>query len=133
MGNQTNHGAEDIEFVTIAQGEFDGPKAAKEEVVKNQDAYAVFFEGSPPNAPDVNWNEEDVLAVALGERTSGGYSVEITNIVPENIGIMGGTAWVHYVETVPSGPTTDVMTYPYHAVKCGQNPYRYIFIKKADG
>jgi hypothetical protein len=91
MGNQTNHGAEDIEFVTIAQGEFEGPKAAKEEVIKNQDAFAAFFEGSPPNTPDVNWNEEVVLVVALGERTGGGYSVEITNIVPETIGIMGAS------------------------------------------
>jgi hypothetical protein len=133
MGYQTDHGAEDIEFVTIAQGEFDGPKAAKEEVIRTQDAYTAFFEGSPPNTPDVNWDEEEVLAVSLGERRSGGYSVEITKIIPETIGIMGGTAWVHYVETVASGATHDALTYPYHAVKCEQNPYRYIFRKETDG
>jgi hypothetical protein len=68
------------------------PQAAKEEWIRDQDVYTAFFEGSQPDRPDVNWEEEMVLAVSLGERRSGGYSVEITKIIPETIGIMGASS-----------------------------------------
>ena len=58
----------DIEFVTIVRGDdvLDGPNVGKEAIINDLDAYTVFFEGSPPNTPDVNWEEEMVVAVALG-------------------------------------------------------------------
>jgi hypothetical protein len=124
---------EDIEYVTISQGEDDGPKAAKEVVINDLDAYAAFFDGSPPNTPDVNWEEEMVVGVALGERTSGGYSVEITSIRHHTIGLMQGSVEIRYVERVPSGVSTDPITCPYHAVKCQRVGYRYDFMKETDG
>jgi hypothetical protein len=124
---------EDIEYVTLSQGEDDGPEAAKEEVINNQDAYTTFFDGSPPNTPDVNWEEEMVVAVALGERSSGGYSVEITNIKHHTTGLTQGSVEIRYVERVPSGVSTDPITCPYHAVKCQRVDYRYDFIHATDG
>lgn len=129
----TDHPYDDLEYVTIDQGEFGGPKVAKEEVISSQDAYTTFFEDSPPNTPDVNWEEEMVLAVALGERRSGGYSVEINRIRHHTIGFMQGSVEIRYVETVSSGATHDALTYPYHAVKCQRVGYRYDFTKETEG
>jgi hypothetical protein len=120
----------DIEFTTVAQGEYDGPHTAKEEVIRSLDDYSAFFDGSPPNNPDVDWEKEVILAVALGERRSGGYSVEITKIILHLVGIRQGFNDISYVETTPSGITTDALTYPYHAVKCQREGSRYAFIKQ---
>jgi hypothetical protein len=119
---------EDIKYVTISQGEDDGPKSSKEEVISNEDAYTTFFDGSPPNTPDVNWEEEMVVAVALGERSSGGYSVEITSIRHHK-----GSVEIRYTETVPTGVSTDPITCPYHAVKCQRVGDRYDFVHTTDG
>jgi len=119
---------EEIEYVTISQGEDGGPKDAKESVISDQDAYKSFFDGSPPNTPDVNWEEEIVVAVALGQPSSGGFSVEITSIRFHTIGPVQGSVEIRYVEKVPSGVSTDPITRPYHAVKCQRVGYRYNFI-----
>jgi hypothetical protein len=123
---------EEIEYVTISRGEDGGPKDAKEEVINNQDAYKSFFDGSPPNTPDVNWEEEMIVAVALGQPSSGGYSVEITSIRLHTIGLMQGSVEIRYVEKVPSGVSTGPKTRPYHAVKCQRVGYRYYFIHTTD-
>src|SRR5215213_6692287 len=102
---ETDQPYEDIEYVTIVRGEnvLDGPKAAKEEVISDQETYTTFFEGSPPNTPDVNWEEEMVVAVALGVRATGGYSVEINRVRHHTTGNRQCTVEIRYVETVTSG------------------------------
>jgi hypothetical protein len=119
-----------IEFTTVAQGVYDGPHTTKEEVIRNRDEYRAFFDGSPPNDPDVDWDNEVIVAVALGERRSGGYSVDITEIILHLIGIRQGFNDIFYRETTPSGISTDALTYPYHAVKCGREGSRYAFMKQ---
>jgi hypothetical protein len=118
-----------IAFTTVAHGQQDGPKTAKEEVIGSHAAYTAFFDGSPPDSSDVNWDEEIVVAVALGERRTGGYSVEITRIALTTIGITAGTVFISYVERTPEDGAPDVLTYPYHAVKCRRAGIRYFFDK----
>lgn len=119
-----------IEFTTVTQGEYGGPQTAKEAVILSQDDYSAFFNGSPPNNPDVDWTNDVIIAVALGERRSGGYSVEITEIILHLVGLRQGFNDVSYVEKTPSGITTDALTYPYHAVKCRREGSRYAFFKR---
>jgi hypothetical protein len=109
-----------IEFVTLAQDEQGGPATAKEEVIESQDGYTSFFDGSPPNSPKVDWSQEVAIAVALGEQTTGGYGVEITEIVHHNIGITGGRTFIRYLirKPKPEDVVPMIMTYPYHIVKC---------------
>ncbi len=132
MERAKNGHVDNIEYVSIAQGEDGGPKEAKEEVITSQGAYSAFFDDSPPVLPDVDWEHEMVVAVALGERTSGGYSVQITSISLVTMGFLQGTVTIWYVETTPSGGSTDPFIYPYHAVKCQRVGYRYDFIKDGD-
>lgn len=120
---------ENIAFTTVAQEQQGGPKTAKEAVIGSQGDYTAFFDGAPPDSPDVNWEEEIVVAVALGERRTGGYSVEITSIRLDTIGIAAGTVSISYVERTPEDGAPDVLTYPYHVVKCRRVGIRYFFHK----
>src|SRR5215213_9373716 len=98
MEGRTGLPVEDVEYVTISRGEDGGPTSAKEEIINDPDAYVAFFDGSPPDEPDLDWEEEMAVAVALGERSSGGYSVEITSIRHRTIGIMQGSVDIRYTE-----------------------------------
>jgi hypothetical protein len=62
---------------------------------------------------DVDFSEESVVVVALGERRTGGYSVEVESVVATDDGVV-----VRYVEGAP-GPgcmTTQALTQPYRII-----------------
>src|SRR3712207_4130048 len=91
-----------IPFTPLIQADH-GPHEPAERVIRNEQEYYAFWGGSPPSQPDVDFSKEVVVAVAVGERPTGGYQVAITGITRINIGILGGTYWISYVETPPSG------------------------------
>jgi hypothetical protein len=67
-----------------------------------------------PAAPAVDFGEEMLLVAAMGERTSGGYTIEV-----EAAALDGGTLRARLVETSP-GPTcatTQAITCPAAAVR----------------
>jgi hypothetical protein len=66
-----------------------------------------------PPVPEVNWQTDMAVVVAVGHRSSGGYAVLI-----DVIEVMGGRVSVLAWEIRP-GPdcgTTRAITHPYHAV-----------------
>ena len=70
-----------------------------------------------PALPDVDFSSEMVIAVFLGERSNGGFSVEIERIVQQ-----GDRIGLQVKETAP-GPncvTPAVISSPYHIIKLKQ-------------
>lgn len=67
----------------------------------------------PPLLPEVDFDESLVVAVFLGSRPSGGYSVRIEEVVERGDGFV-----VRAVETRPAPDvmTTAALTAPFHAV-----------------
>ncbi|MBL8087404.1 MAG: protease complex subunit PrcB family protein [Chthonomonas sp.] len=63
---------------------------------------------------DVDWNTEQIFAIHLGRRTSGGYRVFVQSIELEQ-----NTLWVRYVEETPArgSATASVMTSPYVLIR----------------
>lgn len=61
-------------------------------------------------APSVNFDQDMLLVVSLGDRPSAGYSVDIVNVVQEKDRII-----VQYRETIPPAGTVaaQVITHPY--------------------
>lgn len=95
----------------LAAGLYGGPAQPIEAVITSTDELAAAWPGS--DVPAVDFAREQVVFVALGERRTGGYSVEVTSVT-----ISGDTLVVRYVERRP-GPgclTTQALTTPYHAV-----------------
>ncbi|MGB3954637.1 MAG: hypothetical protein WBL05_05055 [Brooklawnia sp.] len=104
-----------IEFTTVAEGSRGGPEVATEVVIRDAAAFADFFGGEPPTA-DIDWENEVVTAVALGERPHTAHSVTIESIELYDRGIRGGSVDVRYREDVGEVGGR-ALVYPFHAVK----------------
>ena len=69
--------------------------------------------GRAPEPPPVDWNRDEVVVIALGPRSSTGYSLRIRRVVERRSGI---DVYAH--ERTPSlgEPVTARITYPYRAL-----------------
>lgn len=100
---------------TLARGAYSGLTVERMEATSDAAAYAEYWRrinrGEPPA---VDFAEEMVIIAALGERRTGGYSIEVTVIEP------AADALRVYVLLRSPGPqcmTTQALTQPYHIVK----------------
>jgi hypothetical protein len=69
--------------------------------------------GRAPQPPRVDWTRDEVVVIALGPRSSTGYSLRIVRVVERRRGID-----VYAREQTPSlgDPVTARVTYPYRAL-----------------
>ncbi|HKG44794.1 MAG TPA: protease complex subunit PrcB family protein [Gaiellaceae bacterium] len=69
--------------------------------------------GRAPKPPRVDWRHEQVVVIAIGPRSSSGYSLEIQRIVERRRGVH-----VYVREQTPSlgDPVDPRVTYPYRAL-----------------
>jgi hypothetical protein len=69
--------------------------------------------GRAPTLPRVDWSREEVVVIALGPRSSTGYSLRVLRVVERRRGID-----VYAREQTPSlgDPVTARVTYPYRAL-----------------
>jgi hypothetical protein len=106
---------------TIDQGAYGGDllKGVRR-VIRDDETFATFWTSlhgeSGPTRPDVDFSEQMVLAVVLGERPTGGYQAEIANVT-RNTNPTLIRAFV--TEIVPGNDctVTQAITVPYHIVK----------------
>lgn len=114
---------QELIFETISKGSWSGHNDRKNYVIKDNTKWSnlwdiVHLRVTPkPELPDINFNDEMIIAVFQGSRPTGGYNIEITGIIEKENSIE-----VFIKETSPVGIVTLVLTQPYHIVK----------IKKAD-
>ena len=67
-----------------------------------------------PNAPEVDFSEEMVIAIFSGEKPTGGYSIEITKVELDEDEV---TIFFEEVSPEPGQPVTEALTQPFHIVK----------------
>jgi hypothetical protein len=108
----------DVEFSTLAQGATSGLTRPESRVIRNAQAWQQLWkrhaaEIEPaPALPEVDFAAEMVIVVALGDRPSAGWSVEIERLVDE-----GGFLRLEARELEPEGPAATMITQPYHMVR----------------
>lgn len=108
---------QEISFETIDKSSYGGVREKKEIVIKNFEDWETIWKEvksiqiSVPETPVVDFSKEMVVALFMGERTTGGYSTEITRITEDGI--------VYYKEKEPGKGmmVTQALTQPYHIVK----------------
>src|ERR1041384_5489724 len=108
-----------LRFKTLLR-DAQGPLAPVREVLHTQeelDEYLASRQGKPEPGQKVAFPEEKAVAVALGARPHGGYSVEIIAVVQETGGFVGVQHHVLYPEHVPTGVATDMVSYPHHVIR----------------
>ncbi len=109
-----------ISIETVSKGYYCGHPDRKDYVINSQDEWEelwdiTFSNTYPhPDVPTIDFTRNTIIAVYLGQRGSGGYSIEIKDIVEYNSRIV---VYVKERSPEPGSMVTMALTQPYHIVK----------------
>ncbi len=134
-------------FETVDKGLYCGDNSPASYVVRTQAEWQVLWTRTnsirfpEPPAPKINFAREMVLGICLGSRRSGGYDIEISNLLerddclevyvtesaptPRDVGIYAYTLPYQHAPT----PIDVAFTQPYHLVKTAKTKKEVNFIK----
>jgi PrcB C-terminal len=120
-----------LELRRIGQWSHTGIREARRMVIQDANAWAQFWsELGVGNRPQVDFSRDVVIAVAAGERSSGGNEIVVTNVTQNN-----GELTAEVQETVP-GPnciTASALTQPVDVVVVsGVKPKSWSFIERRE-
>ena len=123
-----------LKFRTIVRGR-GGPKEAVNDVIDDAEEledYARDCTGDDDRkrleAAKPRFEREKVIAVAIGQRPTPAYEIEIVAVLQITGGVVGLQTQIHYVLRTPEGPATppDALTLPAH-------PHHVVRVKNAGG
>jgi hypothetical protein len=121
-----------VDFETIERGLQSGVHTSKAVVILGQTAWKRLWMvhkktgASDATPPAVDFSKEMVIAVFLGERPTGGFSVRVTEIsIPESAG--GLSVSVEEVKPGKRCIVPMVITYPYQIVRLARNEGPVVF------
>jgi len=109
--------ADAVNIEQIDRGQYGNIVDGTQTVLRNEGEFSSFWtdlhadRSTTPELPAIDFENQVVVAVVLGERPTGGYEVEIDQVMANEDGAMR----VEYTETVP-GETcgvTQALTSPY--------------------
>ena len=117
---QLVYGFSAIPFTTLEKGTYSGIIELSFVVIRNKDEWNNFWDRHvsniipKPDVPEIDFSKEMVIGVFTGQKSSGGYTVEIVNILKDERIIK-----VFYKEKapLPEEIVTTVFTQPYHFIK----------------
>jgi protease stability complex PrcB-like protein len=120
-----------LEIRRIGQWSHTGVREARRMVIQDANAWAEFWsELGVGNRPAVDFTRDVVIAVAAGERPSGGHEIAVSKVTQEN-----GELTAEIVETVP-GPnclTTSALVQPVDVVVVqGVKPKNWSFVERRE-
>ncbi len=96
-------------FTILKQEEYGGLDEAANYIISSlKDMALMYRDLGLTEMPAINFKEKTIVAVFMGQKNSGGYSIGI-----ESVTIKDNTAIVQVNETVPEGMAATVMTNPY--------------------
>ena len=105
---------------TIEKGGDSGIVTREQLVIESQDEWEEFWGRHTsvripaPNAPEVDFSQETVVAVFSGEKPTGGYSIEIAKIEFDEY---EATIFFEEVSPEPGQPVSEALTQPFHIVR----------------
>jgi hypothetical protein len=114
-----------LSFNTLQRGAYSGVTERKVVLVTDEAAWKSNWQQisarqvPAPDAPALDFAGQSVIVASLGEKNTGGYSVEVTGVE-----LMGGKLKVTVRETKPGPGTfvTQALTQPYHVVRIPKVP-----------
>lgn len=121
------------EIITIARGNYCGIDSTMNIVIDSQNEFKklwgkVYSNSQPiPPLPDVNFAEETVLAVFMGKRSTGGFTIEIDHI-KENDDCL--KAIVKTTTPEPGEMVTMAISQPFHIAKVRVSGKKIVFKRK---
>ncbi|MEL1243005.1 protease complex subunit PrcB family protein [Flavobacterium sp. DGU11] len=109
--NVVNHiaVAAPITFEILKQEAYGGRDKESAAVITSQSQFiALYNELGWSDVPPVDFEKQNVVALFMGQKSTGGYSISV-----KSININDDTATIKVLETVPSGMATMAITNPY--------------------
>jgi PrcB C-terminal len=109
-----------LSIATVEKGYRSGIRESLQTVIRNRDEWNAFWkrhsttDTHPVLAPIVNFDREIVVGIFLGEKSTGGYEVEIVRAERRDSSI-----YFYYREESPppNAMVTQALTQPFHLVK----------------
>ncbi len=122
----------DRKFETIEKGFYCGHSYSADYVIRDQSEWEKLWgktnsiRSPRPIVPKIDFTNEMVLGVYLGQRSSGGYSIEITKLVKKT-----DCLEAHVTEGTPNRNmmVTMALTQPYHLVKTAKTDKEIKFVR----
>lgn len=112
--------ATEIEFETIDQGTLSTLEKAENFIIENNDEWQELWVKvtgnllSAEDAPEINFDEYIIIAVAMGQKNTGGHSININKITADDENV---NVYIEEIKPETGSVTTQALTYPYHMVK----------------
>jgi len=109
--NVTNHIAVDnaITFEILKQDAYGGrEKESTMVITSNEELKSLYKELGWSDVPQVDFGKNSVVALFMGQKNKGGYSIGV-----KSISINNDTATIKVMETEPTGMSTMAITNPY--------------------
>lgn len=96
-------------FEVLKQGGYGGRESASNVVITSQQQLdALYQELNLEDNPKVDFSKRNVVALFLGQKSSGGHSIGI-----KEVNVTGNTATVAIITKSPEGHATMALTQPY--------------------
>ena len=109
-----------LSIATVVRGHRSGIREPLQTVIRKQDEWSAFWKRhsstnpNPPPTPIIDFNREMVVGVFLGEKSTGGYEVEIVRAERRD-----SSLYFYYrgKNPLPGTMVTQALTQPFHLVK----------------
>lgn len=124
---------QNLMLTNLAGGSYCGIDNNMEIVIKSDEEWKYLWERvhrkmvPEPPLPEVDFSAETVLAVFMGTRSTGGYSIEISHLTMNNGKI---TAIVKTRSPQPGDMVTMALSQPYHIIKINITDQEFEFIRE---
>jgi len=121
-------------FRTLAKGIFSAFREPKRELIKDKSEFEKAWaqcsarDESRTKIPDVDFETEMVLLVAMGQQRTGGYAIEITAVTPTQDRVRVA---LKTKEPAPGGITIQALTAPFHMVAVPRSELKLEFITQS--
>ncbi len=135
----SNTGEEEsiISFEVIHGGTSTAVTEKKQVVATNNDDYQKLMNevyanlDQMPRIPDVDFSKNDVVAVFMGAKSTGGYSIKVDKVIKRTDAV---TVAVNEISPGPKCAVTQMITQPYEIIKVPKlnQKVKYIFKQKVD-
>lgn len=127
--DNTNTPENSIDFSTLKEGYQNEIKTKQERVITTSEEWADLWTEMFPTemiASAIDFEEKMIIAVFQGEKNTGGYSIEITEIIEKDNSLK-----VYIKETVPGENCilTQALTSPYHIVELDKTDKEIKFMR----
>jgi hypothetical protein len=122
-----------LSIATVEKGDRSGIRKPLQTVIRNQDEWKAFWkrhsstDANPTLAPIVDFDREMIVGIFLGEKSTGGYEVEIVRAERRD-----SLLYFYYREESPppGAMVTQALTQPFHLVRVAKYDITQIIFRR---